>query len=250
MSPFVEKLKTRSRLLFRLLQGNQEARHAFGLRVSRLIDKTHYYGDYGQEWPKEAAKIVPYFATPYEVRRRLDRLFVLHQLASTAPDDGGSIVEMGVHRGVTAAVLLGANNWSEYWGYDSFEGLSSPVDSDGDYWSKGDLSVSKSVAEAHLAPFAHRTHLVQGWIPDCFTTSAGPDRISLAHIDVDIYEPTLASLRYCDERARRGTVVVCDDYGFSTCPGARRAVDEFVGAGQQWSKLHLTSGQAVLTCVR
>jgi O-methyltransferase len=41
-----------------------------------------------------------------------------------------------------------------------------------------------------------------------------------------------------------GGIVVCDDYGFTTCPGARSAMDEFfaeLGVGI----IELTTGQAL-----
>ena len=48
------------------------------------------------------------------------------------------------------------------------------------------------------------------------------------HVDVDLYEPTLASLAFFYPRMNPGGVMVCDDYGFTTCPGATKAVDEFL----------------------
>ena len=48
------------------------------------------------------------------------------------------------------------------------------------------------------------------------------------HIDVNLYQPTLDSLAFFYPRMQHGGIVVCDDYGFSTCPGATRAVQEFL----------------------
>jgi hypothetical protein len=68
-----------------------------------------------------------------------------------------------------------------------------------------------------------------GWIPDCFSEVV--DRsFCFVHIDVDLYEPTLASLEFFGSRMVPGGIIVCDDYGFETCPGARRAGDEFAAA--------------------
>jgi hypothetical protein len=39
---------------------------------------------------------------------------------------------------------------------------------------------------------------------------------------------------------------VVDDYGFKTCPGARKAVDEFAARHPEFSLWHLMTGQAVL----
>jgi hypothetical protein len=42
-----------------------------------------------------------------------------------------------------------------------------------------------------------------------------------------------------------GGVIVCDDYGFASCPGARRAIEEFF-ADKPEKPLALLTGQAVI----
>lgn len=49
----------------------------------------------------------------------------------------------------------------------------------------------------------------------------------LVHLDVDIYEPTLACLRYFAPRLAVGGVIVVDDFGAPKCPGIARAVGAF-----------------------
>lgn len=53
-------------------------------------------------------------------------------------------------------------------------------------------------------------------------------KFSFVHIDVDLAEPTLASLAFFYPRMQAGGIIVCDDYGISTCVGATRAIDEFL----------------------
>ena len=50
-------------------------------------------------------------------------------------------------------------------------------------------------------------------------------RISLLHIDVDLYEPTAKCLELLYPRVTRGGIVILDDYG--AFPGANKAIDEF-----------------------
>lgn len=47
------------------------------------------------------------------------------------------------------------------------------------------------------------------------------------HIDVDLYQPTYDSLAFFYERTSSGGIILCDDYGFITCPGAKAAMDSF-----------------------
>jgi hypothetical protein len=61
---------------------------------------------------------------------------------------------------------------------------------------------------------------------------------------VDLYKPTLQSLEFFWPKLVAGGVVVCDDYGFTTCPGARRAMDEFF-TERRAGIFELTTGQAL-----
>ena len=53
-------------------------------------------------------------------------------------------------------------------------------------------------------------------------------KFALIHIDLDLYEPTRNALEFGWEKLSDGGSLICDDYGFITCPGATRAVDEFL----------------------
>ena len=62
-------------------------------------------------------------------------------------------------------------------------------------------------------------------IPDYL--SAHPHlKISLLHLDMDIYEPTIFALENLWDRVSNGGIVVIDDY--NAVSGATRAVDEFI----------------------
>ena len=53
-------------------------------------------------------------------------------------------------------------------------------------------------------------------------------KFAFVHVDVDLYQPTLDSLKFFYPRLLPGGVIVVDDYGYSVFPGAKRAVDEFL----------------------
>ena len=48
------------------------------------------------------------------------------------------------------------------------------------------------------------------------------------HVDVDLYQPTRDSIDFFYPRLNPGGLFVCDDYGFTTCPGATKAIDDFM----------------------
>jgi hypothetical protein len=55
-------------------------------------------------------------------------------------------------------------------------------------------------------------------------------RISLLHLDVDLYEPTLAALKAFYPLVVKGGLVVFDEYGLVEWPGESKAVEEYFGA--------------------
>jgi O-methyltransferase len=83
-----------------------------------------------------------------------------------------------------------------------------------------------------------------GWIPDRFGEVADKS-FCFVHVDVDLYQPTLDSLRFFYPRLVARGMLVCDDYGYVNCPGAKQACDEFVAAIPE-PLIHLPTGQAVI----
>lgn len=163
----------------------------------------------------------------------------------------GDSAECGVRFGKSSFFVLNGLNDPERPHHlcDSFEGLSEPTDDDAevgarrDAWQAGDLEADERVTREQLKAFPQcRFH--RGWIPDCF---AGLEdrRFAMVHIDVDLYEPTLAAFEFFHPRLSPGAVMVCDDYGFASCPGARKAVDEYF-AGRRDVPIELPSGQALI----
>ena len=60
-------------------------------------------------------------------------------------------------------------------------------------------------------------------------------KISLLHIDVDLYEPTKHVLERLYDRVTTGGIIVLDDYG--AFAGTNKAVDDFFGNNKQILKL-------------
>lgn len=127
--------------------------------------------------------------------------------------------------------------------FDTFEGMPE-TDAERDYHHAGDFqntsleAVKKSVGEGD------EVHFYQGFIPDTFS-GLEDSKICFAHIDVDIYRSVLDGCRFVYERLVPSGVIVFDDYGFPSCPGARMAVDEFF-ADKPEVPLALHTGQAIV----
>jgi len=70
--------------------------------------------------------------------------------------------------------------------------------------------------------------LVQGDVSDTIPTYVDnhPElKIALLHIDVDVYQPSVAILKHLFDRVVSDGIIVFDDYG--TVAGETKAVDEF-----------------------
>ncbi|MAU52436.1 MAG: methyltransferase [Roseovarius sp.] len=181
-----------------------------------------------------------------------DRCYTLLAAARSVRDIPGDFAECGVRFGKSSRFLLsgaGEQSAKRLFIFDSFEGLSDPGADDamsggGAAWVKGDLAVPEEIVRRNLSDFGDRAVLYKGWIPDRFgEVEAG--RFSLVHVDVDLYEPTMAAVEFFYPRVNPGGVILCDDYGSADCPGAKKAIDEFF-ADKPENVIGLTSGQSLV----
>ena len=177
-----------------------------------------------------------------------DRRYALAQFARMAADLPGDFAECGVYRGATAYLLARALREAapdrRVHLFDSFAGLSAPATIDGAYWHPGDMAVGLAEVRTALAEVLPRVDFHPGWIPERFGEVADR-RFALVHLDVDLHQPTADAVVFFYPRLVDRGVIVCDDYGFETCPGARRALDDFF-ADKPEKVLNLPTGQGVV----
>jgi O-methyltransferase len=146
-------------------------------------------------------------------------------------DVPGAIVEVGVWRGGTGAIMasraaqLGIAE--TLYLCDTWEGVVKTTDVD-TYYRDGkhdDTSldiVTRLVSELGLT----NVTTLQGIFPDETADRIEEDTFRMAHIDVDVYQSAKDVFDWVWPRLGTGGVVVFDDYGFPACPGVTRFVDE------------------------
>jgi hypothetical protein len=160
----------------------------------------------------------------------IHRRWMLKQLIRLTANVQGDTAECGVYKGCSSYAMLESNTLSSIprWHhvFDSFEGLSAPSGEDGEYWTRGDLSIGEEIVKRNLSEFDRFT-LYKDWIPNKFD-EVKELKFSFVHVDVDLYQPTLDSVSFFYDRLAVGGVFLCDDYGFDTCTGATAAVDSFL----------------------
>ena len=189
---------------------------------------------------------------------RTPRFFQMTQLLNLTRGIAGATAEAGCFRGLASYLICkyrqdedASFDGTGHFMVDSFEGLSEPVELDGDFsktrHAEGAFTkTSLEHCERTMGDFPGAT-IIKGWIPTAFQEL--PDQAyRFVHIDVDIYEPTLDGLRYFYPRMSPGGMIVVDDFG--PWPG-----DKWLGckiAVEQFSEevgvpfAHLDTGNAVL----
>lgn len=169
----------------------------------------------------------------------------------------GSVVECGVFKGMsllTFAKLLDVycpgDTLRRVIGFDTFQGFVKLNAKDGapdqrrgkvkGGWNSGNFKQSlERLIELQqrdsMIPRFKRVELVQGdaskTIPVYIKQKPGL-RISLLHLDLDLYEPTLVALQRLYPLVVPGGVVLLDEYGMEGFPGESAAFDEFFGSSR------------------
>ena len=181
--------------------------------------------------------------------------FVTHiELFKKTIDLPGSIVECGVFKGMSlltfaklVEVYCAGDTLKRIIGFDTFEGFVSLNPKDGvpdtrrgkveGGWNAGEFlptleSLIDITQRDSMIPRFKRIELVKGdvckTIPEYIKTNPGL-RISLLHLDLDLYEPTLAALESLYPLVVPGGVVLLDEYGMEGFPGESAAFDEYFG---------------------
>jgi O-methyltransferase len=171
------------------------------------------------------------------------RCFMLYQLARQVAQIPGDIAEVGVYKGGTAKLLAQTLPEKQIHLFDTFQGMP-PADATIDLHRQGDFAdTSLPAVQSHLSDCSN-VRFYQGLFP----STAGPIarlKFSLVHVDADIYDSVKACCQFFYERLERNGVMVFDDYGFPTCPGARKAVDEFF-SDKPDVPFYLPSGQCIV----
>jgi O-methyltransferase len=158
-----------------------------------------------------------------------DRRIMVSELLRLVDGVAGDTAECGVFQGAGSYLICAANEPHPervHHVFDSFEGLSAPTDHDAGYWEPGDLAFGLEGVRQNLASFA-RVEYHKGWIPERFADVEGR-KFSFVHIDVDLAQPTRDSIEFFYPRLADGGIILCDDYGFETCPGATQMIDAYL----------------------
>jgi O-methyltransferase len=137
----------------------------------------------------------------------------------------GDYAECGVWKGYMAQkIAAGMDRNETLWLFDSFQGHGEPGKFDDPVRHPRGRYADTSIEE--VCALIPRAVIIPGFIPDTLIVDR-PFRF--VHIDLDHYLPTKAACEFFKPRMVAGGIIRFDDYGFSECPGATKAVNEVFG---------------------
>lgn len=175
-----------------------------------------------------------------------DRKWNMAQLMRLCAHISGDTAECGAWKGAGSWAIL--KEWEmqfeagarHHYIFESCEGLSAPGENDGPYMKEGDMACHEEEIKTNLQGYDSLYTLHKGWIPERFQ-EVKDKRFAFVHIDVDHYQPTRDSIEFFYPRLNPGAIVINDDYGYTTCPGATKAMDEFL-ADKEEKMVSLSAG--------
>jgi hypothetical protein len=187
-----------------------------------------------------------YYDRLHTIYRTLENLKTL--LHDNAPLN---TAELGVFRGGGSYFVLSAAEKLDipifHYCFDTFEGHSDSDVSDmlEPRQKAGSFhATSYEVVKEYLKRFSNAS-ILKGRFQD--TCNILDDmKFAFVHLDMDIYNPTIFALTYFEDKMLKGGVILLDDYGFLSCPGIEKAVNEFTAnTGAKFFGMPLLTGQFV-----
>jgi hypothetical protein len=213
-----------------------------GLKISRIPPG----GDSGKP-ALELWRDDPLFQQLWDRARRFAIVpemdsYTLYQLAVQACGLSGDMAEVGVYKGGTASILarLAEAAGKQLHCFDTFAGMPE-TDPGRDIHRKGHFSdTSLEIVRENIGS----TQNVR-FYPGFFPATAGPVEnltFCFVHVDVDIYQSVKDCCSFFYPRVPVGGIMLFDDYGLFSCPGAKMAFDEFFQDKPE-KKFYLSSGR-------
>jgi len=170
------------------------------------------------------------------------RCHILWQLAIETLPLPGHMAEVGVYKGGTAYLLAQHLGLRTLHLFDTFTGMpeTNPAI---DIHKKGNFSdTSVDIVKGLLKDHMKGVEIHTGIFPATFK-GLESNKWSLVHVDADIYSSVFDSCKAFWPNLVVGGVMVFDDYGFASCPGAKKAADEFFSKKTGKVGFYLPTGQ-------
>ena len=172
------------------------------------------------------------------------RCYELWSIAKQTENIDGDILEVGVWRGGTGAIIAKAAQSKKVFLADTFSGVVKTSTKDPSYSGGEHSDTSIQLVENLMTSLDLKNiSLLQGIFPDT-TGDLFTEKIALLHCDVDVYESAKDIVEWALPKLSIGSVIVFDDYGFSSCEGITEFCDE-LRHNKNFKFIHNINGHAI-----
>lgn len=175
-----------------------------------------------------------------------ERLYILYQFSKMVISNRlpGNIAELGVYKGGSAKLL--AKVFQDVpeklvFLFDTFTGMPE-TDPEKDWHKKGDFSDTSLQSVLEFLADCSNVKVYQGLFSETLH-NVEQETFCFAHVDCDIYQSVLECCAFFYPRLVHGGIMIFDDYGVVTCPGAKLAVDEYF-SDKTDRPIYLPTGQS------
>lgn len=144
----------------------------------------------------------------------------------------GDLAEVGVWRGDSAVAILTHCATGRLYLYDTFCGMPAEMTLPREYHRPGVFGdTSLQLVKQKVSVWQDRVSYRTGVFP---ATADAEVRLKFCHVDCDQYLSTKAAIEWATQRLLPGGLILCDDYGCSSTPGAGQAINEWMAKHPQW----------------
>ena len=159
-------------------------------------------------------------------------------------------IEIGVWRGGTAAIigkkLANLNANIDFYLADTFEGVQKSSTKDTFYFDGEHKDTSEEIVQKLLLDNYSNFKILKGLFPDETSNKISQDKkFGFCHIDVDVYDSAKDIVDWIWDKMIIGGIIVFDDYGFYSCDGVTKYVNELRG-NKNNMVFHNLNGHAIL----
>jgi O-methyltransferase len=172
------------------------------------------------------------------------RLYELWQLVRQLGP--GDLLEVGVWRGGSGALMAAAAPDKTVFLCDTFNGVVNASDQDSTYRGGEHADTSTQIVSQLVDRLGlTNVKILRGIFPQQTAHIIDDLTFALCHIDVDVYESARRTIDWVWPRLAVGGVVVYDDYGYWQCSGITTLVNERLGLPGSVT-IHNLNGHAVV----
>lgn len=149
--------------------------------------------------------------------------YLVYSLARAQASRPGDFAEVGVYKGASAKLIAEVKGPKNLHLFDTFEGLPPDSEHDAGVHRENQYASSLESVREYLKGYSN-LHFHQGVFPES-ARNLPETQYAFAHFDVDLYDGTLACLRYFYPRMIPGGIMLSHDYGLLS--GVEKAFREF-----------------------